>query len=413
MPLSAVAAVHYYRTSNRCSAKSILRNILPASHDFSIFYPGASYPSASKSNSISILRGKYKKNRDMNISRQVLANSLLTKSQGNSLCMQKGWKLAVEKIKMRRQPGFLYVTSYPSWFRNSGHCAGVASLALCVLAFCMQAAAQTPHAKPLSAPTSDADVAELQDQLLKLIRLSPTLAEVVARDPSLLSNTEYVSRNNPQLESFLQAHPEIAVNPDFYLFNNLHGEHEPPSETLERKLWPQPDSNDPDRDFVDIINASPPFLIFLSFLSFLGAFLWLIHVLLENRRWGRIFKLQNDVHGKLIEKFGTSQEMLAYMSTEAGKKFLEATPLAVGFERQELIPSPVARVLLPLQIGLVMTLLGAGLIGLGHSEGTRHVVGFIVIGTVILMPGLGFIISAGITWVMARRLGLMPERAQH
>jgi hypothetical protein len=33
----------------------------------------------------------------------------------------------------------------------------------------------------------------------------------------------------------------------------------------------------------------------------------------------------------------------------------------------------------------------------------------LVLGTVILMPGLGFIISAGITWILAGRLGLMPE----
>ena len=81
-------------------------------------------------------------------------------------------------------------------------------------------------------------MAALQDQLLELVRVSPTLAEVVARDPSLLSNADYVNRNNPELGRFLQAHPEIAHNPDFYLFNNLHGEHEQPSQTLERKLWP-------------------------------------------------------------------------------------------------------------------------------------------------------------------------------
>ena len=31
-----------------------------------------------------------------------------------------------------------------------------------------------------------------------------------------------------------------------------------------------------------------------------------------------------------------------------------------------------------------------------------------VLGAVTLMPGIGFIISAGITWVLASRLGLMP-----
>jgi len=33
----------------------------------------------------------------------------------------------------------------------------------------------------------------------------------------------------------------------------------------------------------------------------------------------------------------------------------------------------------------------------------------LVFGTVVLMPGVGFIISAGITWLLAARLGLMPE----
>jgi hypothetical protein len=34
----------------------------------------------------------------------------------------------------------------------------------------------------------------------------------------------------------------------------------------------------------------------------------------------------------------------------------------------------------------------------------------LVLGTLVLMPGLGFIISAGVTWVLAGRLGLMPEK---
>jgi hypothetical protein len=271
-------------------------------------------------------------------------------------------------------------------------------------------AAQAPRApQPSAAPNapqmSENDLAAMQDELLKELRVSPTLAEVVAHDPSLLSNAEYVNRNNPELGRFLQAHPEIGHNPDFYLFNNLHGEHEQPSQTLERKLWPQmsePESSGVDRE---LVSDGIPFLVFLCMLS---ALLWLTHVLLENRRWNRIFKLQTDVHGRLIERFGTSQEVLTYMSTDAGKRFLEATPIAVGLERQQPVPSPVARVLTPLQVGVVMTLLGVGLLSLRHSlpEGANKL---LVIGMVVLMPGLGFIISAGITWVLARHLGLMPD----
>jgi hypothetical protein len=273
--------------------------------------------------------------------------------------------------------------------------------------FTAVSAAQAPRAtQPATNPQqmSAKDVSAMQDQLLELLRVSPTLAEVVAHDPSLLSNADYVNRNNPQLGIFLQAHPEIAKSPDFYLFNNLHPEHEQPAQVLERKLWPQmsqPESSGVDRE---LVNDGIPFLVFLCVLS---ALLWLTHVLLENRRWNRIFKLQTDVHGRLIERFGTSQEVLTYMSTDAGKRFLEATPIAVGFERQAPVPSPVARVLTPLQIGIVMSLLGAGLISLRHNIPDGGIA-LLVLGTVVLMPGLGFIISAGITWVLARHLGLMP-----
>src|SRR5579863_3004487 len=261
---------------------------------------------------------------------------------------------------------------------------------------------------PAPTPTpsvSVKDVSATQDELLRLLRISPTLAEVVARDPSLLANAEYVDRNNPELGRFLREHPEIAQNPDFYLFNNLHGQNEPPSEALERKLWPEMSEEQSSNATRELIGNGIPFLVFACLL---GALLWLTHVLLENRRWGKIFKLQTDVHGKLIERFGTSQEVLTYMSTDAGKRFLEAAPIAVGFERQAPVPSPVARVLTPLQIGVVMTLLGIGLLSLRHSVADGGGA-LLVIGTVVLMPGLGFIISAGITWALARHLGLMPE----
>lgn len=280
----------------------------------------------------------------------------------------------------------------------------VAALVLFTAVSTAQAPRPTQPAMAPNAQMSQKDVAGLQDELLQLLRVSPTLAEVVTRDPSLLSNADYVNRSNPQLERFLQAHPEIAQNPDFYLFNNLHGEHEPPSETLERKLWPEMSGQRPSGIDQELFSDGVPFLVFLCIL---GALLWLTNVLLENRRWNRIFKLQTDVHGRLIERFGTSQEVLTYMSTDAGKRFLEATPIAVGFERQAPVPSPVARVLTPLQIGIVMSLLGLGLLSLRHSVADGGTA-LLVLGTVVLMPGLGFIISAGITWVLARHLGLMP-----
>jgi hypothetical protein len=291
------------------------------------------------------------------------------------------------------------------------------SVAVPALLIAALAAAQTRPAAPTkpTAPaaasvTAEKDFAEIQDELIRLLRLSPTLTTVVAHDPSLLSNQEYVSRNNPQLAQFLTSHPEIARNPEFYLFTHLNGQRGHRDQALQRAVWPElPQAQDntynPNNSLRIIMDFVGPVL---GFLGFMGMLIWLIRSFLENRRWSRVFKLQNEVHARLIDKFSSSQELAAYMETEAGKRFLEAAPIPVSFEQEKRVPNALARVLTPLQIGIVLILLGLGCYLL-RSASTDTNIPMLVFGTLALMPGLGFIISAGVTWVLAGRLGLMPQ----
>ena len=94
------------------------------------------------------------------------------------------------------------------------------------------------------------------------------------------------------------------------------------------------------------------------------------------------------------------------METEAGKRFLEAAPIPVGFSADQQMPNAIARVLTPLQIGIVLVLLGIGFFLLRNVRVEMREA-MLVLGTIALMPGLGFIISAGITWFLAGRLGLI------
>jgi len=295
------------------------------------------------------------------------------------------------------------------------------SVAASAVLLVMSAAAQTkpaastrPAATPATAATapvvSEKDFATTQEELIKLLRMSPTLTTVVAHDPSLLANQEYVSRNNPQLAQFIAAHPEIARNPEFYLFTHSDGQGGRRDQALQRAVWPELSQSayqpyQAESAMHRLVGEMPPFI---GFACLLGALIWLIRVLLENRRWSRIFKLQSEVHGKLIDKFSSNQELALYMDTEAGKRFLEAAPIPVNFEAEQRVPNAVARVLTPLQIGIVLVLLGAGFFLL-RNIGTEMNNPMLVLGTLALMPGLGFIISAGVTWVLAARLGLMPE----
>jgi len=262
-----------------------------------------------------------------------------------------------------------------------------------------------PATASIAAPApNDHDVAETQTQLIRLLRQSPTLTTVVSHDPSLLSNQDYVARNNPQLAAFLAVHPEVARNPEYYLFTHLNHENGQ-DEALERAVWPdlyrsQRQQSSFDRVWGDTVPL-------LAFACGLTAIFLLARMFIENRRWSRIFKLQSEVHGKLIDKFTSNQELGAYMETEAGRKFLEAAPIPIGIEQGRRMPSAVARILTPLQAGIVMVLLGIGLLSLRHA-GPDMDTPMLFFGTVVLMPGIGFIISAGVSWLLAAKLGLMP-----
>lgn len=259
-------------------------------------------------------------------------------------------------------------------------------------------AAQTP---------SESDVADTQQQFLHLLRLSPTLTAAVAADPTLLADQQYVTRGNPELAQFMASHPDIARNPEFYLFSSLSPSDGNHDEALQRVIWPNlappPAHHSAAKDVME--NLVPIIIVPSIFL----AIVWIIRLFVQNNRWNRAFRQQMEMHGRLIDKFGTSQELIAYLDSEAGKQFLTGSPIGMGPESGPRMPNAVARVLTPLQIGIVMTLLGIGLFFLRHV-GSDTDEGMTVLGTLVLTPGIGFILSAAATWVLGHRLGLMPQK---
>ena len=264
---------------------------------------------------------------------------------------------------------------------------------------------QAQNAPPAAGSLADPATTEAtREELLTLLRVSPTLTAVVASDPSLLGSQEYVAKTNPELAKFLGQHPEIGRNPDFYLFADIHSRGPNRVQALERRVWtgaPEPRNNS---DAMRVVDQIVPMI--LTFAA-IGALAWLIKLMLANRRWNRVFRLQTEVHGKLIDRFGSSQEILSYMQTEAGKRFLEAAPISVEVHQEERWPAILQRVLMPLTAGIVLTLLGTGLLFLRHAVPGGEAP-LLLFGVVALMPGLGCMIAAGITWLLAQRLGLMP-----
>ncbi|HXS12079.1 MAG TPA: hypothetical protein VN734_05210 [Acidobacteriaceae bacterium] len=255
---------------------------------------------------------------------------------------------------------------------------------------------------------SQQDLGATQQRLMQLLRVSPTLAEVVSSDPSLLSDQQYVAKTNPELAAFLGQHPEIGRNPSFWLFSELRSPQQKHYEVLEQRRGFIP-VRDMRNDGLDrVMSTVMPAIVMIVLLLVLA---WIIRIMAESRRWTRVFTLQSEVHGKLIDRFASNQELLGYMETDAGRRFLEAAPIVTEAESRRM-PNLISRMMATLQIGLVLALLGAGLLSLKNVVGDAGPT-MLVLGIIALMPGIGLILSAGVLWVLGKRLNLMEAPHVH
>lgn len=263
-----------------------------------------------------------------------------------------------------------------------------------------------PNSSPASTPV-DEDIQATRQQLMRLLRMTPTLTSVVARDPSLLANEQYVSVNNPALGEFLHQHPEVVRNPEFYLFANVGGGKPGRDLRLEREVWPE--FNQRDREpFL----RGTDVLVFLVFLCLLGSLLWLIRIFLETRRWNRIFAHQGEAQNKLLDKFAGSQELLTYLQSEPGKRLWEPGAAAVSSGAALFPKTPAVPAIAPLQFGIVFVMLGIGFLRLA-SQGIPDTAPLTIFGVLALMLGIGLILSAVASWVMAKHFGLLPPKKVH
>ena len=138
------------------------------------------------------------------------------------------------------------------------------------------------------------------------------------------------------------------------------------------------------------------------------AILWVFRTVLENRRWNRSFKMHEEVHTKLIEKFASGQDFNAYMQSEGGTRLLEWAPPP----RSAFLAGPAqphCRIFWSLQAGLVLLLMGLGLLLIRSHMAANDAPPLLVFGTLGVTLGAGFILSALVSYGLSRHLGLIDR----
>jgi hypothetical protein len=131
---------------------------------------------------------------------------------------------------------------------------------------------------------------------------------------------------------------------------------------------------------------------------------WVLRTLILAYRQGKTARMQADLQQRLLERFGSSQELLAFLQTEAGDRFVE--PLRTG----EHPGSPYGRILGAVQVGVILLCGGFGLLFLDGRLPFDDERAFLFLGTVATALGVGFLLSGGVAYWLSHTWGLLDER---
>ena len=182
-----------------------------------------------------------------------------------------------------------------------------------------------------------------------LERFPPGLARVlearplVARQPELPGVLSVDGR-------FVGQHPEILRNPAYFLQHvSVSGEY------VERTI-------DPAQQVVRMWeNTIESIFFFAGFMIALTTLAWLLKTAIDYRRWSRLTKIQTEVHTKLLDRFSNNDELITYIQTPSGRRFLDSAPIPLDAGPRSL-SAPFGRILWSVQVGLVVGVGGLGML---------------------------------------------------
>ncbi len=271
---------------------------------------------------------------------------------------------------------------------------GVGVLAVCAVSLPTNGWAQAvkaPAPQPATVVGADQpDADRTRQELATLLEhYPPALRSVLALDPGLLTNQAYLSPY-PALANFLNMHPEVARNPRFYVGEGQMPRNQDPA----LEVW---------RDVLGGLAA------FTGFGMAIGLLVWLIRTFIDYRRWSRLAKVQTDVHSKLLDRFTANEDLLSYVQSPAGARFLESTPITLDAAPRS-VGAPLGRILWSVQGGVVLIAAGIGLQVVSGRVADSASQPLHALGVLGIALGLGFLISAIVSFLISYRLGLIEPK---
>jgi hypothetical protein len=277
----------------------------------------------------------------------------------------------------------------------------------------LPAGAAAAQAKPAAARQADAlppaaaavpderSAQETRERLREILQqYPPSVAQVLRLDPSLLAKADYMAAY-PKLAAYLAQHPEVDHNPVFFLggayTNQPYDGYHPSAVSAIQDV------------FIGLE-------ILLGVVTAIITLAWLVRAAIDHRRWLRATKIQTEAHTKIVDRLSSNEDLLAYMQSPTGQRFLSASlgmPSAADAAPAPIVGAPFNRILWSVQAGIVVAAGGLGLWIARNGVIEEAAQPMLVISILAMALGIGFVVSAFVSYALSRQLGLVQPHVPH
>ncbi len=272
----------------------------------------------------------------------------------------------------------------------------------------LPAAGAVAQAKPVAARLAEVaapavvdeqSARDTRDRLREIFeQYPPSVAQVLRLDPSLLTRAEYLAPY-PRLAAYLAQHPEVAHNPVFFIGGSS---------------GPGPFSDNRATSMSAIENVFEGLEVLIGIMTAIFALAWITRSAIEHRRWLRATKIQTDAHTKIVDRLSSNEDLLAYMQSTMGQRFLTASlgsPATSG--PAPYVGAPFNRILWSAQAGIVLAAAGVGLWFAKRGVIDEVAQPLQVVAILAIALGIGFVASAFASYALSRQLGLVQPQTPH
>jgi hypothetical protein len=131
---------------------------------------------------------------------------------------------------------------------------------------------------------------------------------------------------------------------------------------------------------------------------------WIITSIVTSMKQRANTRTRTEVYNRLIDKFSSAPELIEFLRSDAGLRFIEEHTVEPS--------QPLMKIMNSIRLGVSLALVGGGMLvvaniwdrALGEDLYTVIALG----GTVALTAGTGFIVAAAISYKLCKSWGLIP-----